>query len=61
MSKSSTHLPVPSATDHELWAHGEGVVCLIVSLTTDPPTVKGWWMLEDGSHVEAEVEVQGPG
>lgn len=36
---------VPSRTDLE--RHGmEEVVCLIVSLTTDPPTVRGWWLRE---------------
>jgi proteasome lid subunit RPN8/RPN11 len=52
-----TSAPVPSATDHDSWAHGPEVVCLIVSLTTSPPTVRGWW-LEGGQHREASVTVR---
>jgi proteasome lid subunit RPN8/RPN11 len=48
-----TSEPVPSRTDQENWWHGPNVVCLIVSLTTTPPTVRGWWMTEQGFH-EAE-------
>ncbi len=47
---------VPSATDHEQWGHGEGVVCLIVTLLADPPELRGWWMTET-EHREAEWEV----
>lgn len=47
-----TSAPVPSRTDHERWFWGPEVVCLIVSLTTSPPTVRGWWMAET-NHREA--------
>src|SRR5262249_51806389 len=53
-----TSPPVPSATDHRVWFHGAEVVCLIVSLTTSPPTVGTWWM-EEGQHREAAWEVTG--
>jgi [CysO sulfur-carrier protein]-S-L-cysteine hydrolase len=46
---------IPSRTDHEQWAHGEEVVCLIVTLVEDPPGMRGWWMTE-GKHREAEWE-----
>jgi proteasome lid subunit RPN8/RPN11 len=37
---------VPSRTDLE--RHGmEEVTCFIVSLTTDPPTVRAWWLTDD--------------
>ncbi len=46
---------VPSRTDLE--RHGmEEVVCLIVSLADDPPTVRGWW-LTDQDYREAEWEI----
>ena len=46
---------VPSRTDLE--RHGmEEVVCLIVSLTTNPPTVRGWWLTE-ANYREAEWEI----
>jgi proteasome lid subunit RPN8/RPN11 len=48
---------VPSQTDHRVWFHGEEVVCVIVTLTTCPPALRGWWMREDGGHDEAEVVV----
>jgi proteasome lid subunit RPN8/RPN11 len=47
---------VPSATDHAQWGHGKKVVCLIVTLTRDPPQMRGWWMSDEG-HREAEWEV----
>jgi [CysO sulfur-carrier protein]-S-L-cysteine hydrolase len=50
-----TSEPVPSRTDHEKWFHGPEVVCLIVSLLTDPPLARGWWMTEAGHH-EADWE-----
>ena len=55
-----TSAPVPSRTDHEQWLYGPQVVCLIVSLLTDPPTMRGWWMTE-GGHREAVLEVEGGG
>jgi [CysO sulfur-carrier protein]-S-L-cysteine hydrolase len=40
-----TSPPVPSHLDRELnW--GPAVVNLIVSLATEPPTVRGWWLTE---------------
>jgi proteasome lid subunit RPN8/RPN11 len=48
--------PVPSRTDIEKnW--GEGVMTLIVSLTTTPPMLRGWW-LEEAAFREAELEVE---
>jgi proteasome lid subunit RPN8/RPN11 len=51
-----TSAAVPSRTDHEQWANGSEVMCLIVSLLADPPSLRGWW-LEDGRHEEAVWEV----
>ncbi len=50
---------VPSRTDLE--RHGmEEVVCLIVSLTTAPPTVRGWWLTnQDYREVEWEITESG--
>jgi proteasome lid subunit RPN8/RPN11 len=48
---------VPSATDHEQWGHGEEVVCLIVSLLSDPPEMRGWWMNKT-EHLQAEWDVE---
>ena len=46
---------VPSRTDLE--RHGmEEVVCLIVSLAADPPTVRGWWLTE-ANYREAQWEI----
>ena len=53
-----TSEPIPSRKDLERNYHGPDVVNLIVSLTTDPPTVRGWW-LTDVAYREAEVEVAG--
>jgi proteasome lid subunit RPN8/RPN11 len=47
---------VPSATDHTQWGHGEEVMCLIITLTEDPPLMRGWWMSEK-QHSEARWEV----
>ena len=50
-----TSPPVPSRTDIEKnW--GTGVMTIIVSLATTPPTLRGWW-LEEASYREAEWEV----
>jgi [CysO sulfur-carrier protein]-S-L-cysteine hydrolase len=38
---------VPSATDHAQWMHGPEVVCLILSLLDDPPSMRGWLLDED--------------
>ena len=38
-----TSPPVPSRTDLERNGMGDGVVCLIVSLASLPPLVRGWW------------------
>jgi len=47
---------VPSRTD--LARHGmEEVVCLIVSLAADPPTVRGWW-LSEANYQEAEWDIK---
>jgi proteasome lid subunit RPN8/RPN11 len=46
---------VPSRTDLAR-SYGPDVVNLIVSLTTDPPTVRGWW-LTDTDYREAEWEI----
>jgi len=50
-----TSVPVPSKTDLEMtwWP---GVVSLIVSLATTPPTVRGWW-LTDVDYREAEWDI----
>jgi len=53
-----TSAPVPSAADHREWYHGPGVVSLILSLTTSPPTIRGWWLTDAGHH-EASWEVTG--
>jgi proteasome lid subunit RPN8/RPN11 len=47
-----TSPPVPSRKDRERnWS--EEVVNLIISLTTEPPTVRGWWLTASSSR-EAE-------
>jgi [CysO sulfur-carrier protein]-S-L-cysteine hydrolase len=38
--------PVPSRTDLERNGMGDAVVCLIVSLASTPPLVRGWWLGE---------------
>jgi proteasome lid subunit RPN8/RPN11 len=50
-----TSAPVPSRTDLERnwWPD---VVNLIISLATDPPTVRGWW-LTDVDYREAEWDI----
>jgi proteasome lid subunit RPN8/RPN11 len=55
-----TSPPEPSRKDLERNWHGPDVVHLIVSLTTDPPTLRGW-RLTDVAYQEAEVEVADPG
>ena len=50
---------VPSATDHAQWGHGEAVVCLIITLLENPPSLRGWWMSDQGESREAEYEVVG--
>jgi proteasome lid subunit RPN8/RPN11 len=52
-----TSEPVPSRTDLA-WSYYPGVVHLIVSLTTTPPHVRGWWLTET-DYREAEWEVVG--
>ncbi len=47
-----TSAPVPSRKDRER-NYSENVVNLIVSLTTTPPTVRGWWLTAE-SYREAE-------
>jgi proteasome lid subunit RPN8/RPN11 len=49
---------VPSRTDLEEWFYGDAAVCLIVTLTTSPPTLRGWWLGETG-YREAEWGVEG--
>jgi proteasome lid subunit RPN8/RPN11 len=49
--------PVPSRTDLARNYYPDAVT-LIVSLTTTPPTVRGWW-LTDRDYREAEWEVIG--
>jgi proteasome lid subunit RPN8/RPN11 len=49
--------PVPSRTDLAC-NYYPGVVHLIVSLTTTPPRVRGWWLTET-DYREAEWEVEG--
>ena len=46
--------PVPSRTDRE-WNYSPDVVTLIVSLASDPPAVRGWWLTEV-DYREAEWE-----
>jgi proteasome lid subunit RPN8/RPN11 len=51
-----TSKPIPSATDLAENSYGDSVIHLIVSLTTDPPLMRGWWLRED-SYAEAEFIV----
>jgi [CysO sulfur-carrier protein]-S-L-cysteine hydrolase len=48
---------VPSRTDLEQWFYGEAAVCFIVTLTTSPPTLRGWWLTAT-DYREAEWEVE---
>lgn len=48
---------VPSRTDLEQWFYGETAVCFIVTLTTSPPTLRGWWLTATDFR-EAEWEVE---
>ena len=43
MASPPTAPPVPSRTDREL-NYWPNVVHVIVSLTSDPPTVGAWWL-----------------
>jgi proteasome lid subunit RPN8/RPN11 len=47
--------PVPSGTDLERNNHGDSVVNLIVSLATDVPEIRAWW-LGPNDYQEADVE-----
>jgi proteasome lid subunit RPN8/RPN11 len=48
--------PVPSKKDRAMnWS--EGMVNVILSLTTTPPTVRAWWLTEEDCQ-EAEWQVQ---
>jgi proteasome lid subunit RPN8/RPN11 len=50
-----TTSPVPSRTDLERNTHGGGVVNLIVSLETEVPEIRAWW-LGSADYQEADVE-----
>lgn len=50
-----TSPPIPSQKDRER-NFSEEVVNLIISLATDPPLVRGWW-LTASSHREADWDV----
>jgi proteasome lid subunit RPN8/RPN11 len=49
--------PVPSRTDLERNAFGDGVVHFIISLLTDPATVRGW-RLGENDYREADWQVE---
>jgi proteasome lid subunit RPN8/RPN11 len=51
-----TSAAVPSRTDLAENFRGDSVVHVIVTLTTSPPTLRGWWLLPD-RYEEAEVIV----
>jgi proteasome lid subunit RPN8/RPN11 len=42
-----TSAAVPSKTDLAENYYGESVMHFIVTLTTEPPAVRGWWLLAD--------------
>jgi proteasome lid subunit RPN8/RPN11 len=48
--------PIPSKKDLARNFYGPGVVHFILSLTTQPPTVRGWW-LDSDRYREAGWEV----
>jgi proteasome lid subunit RPN8/RPN11 len=48
-----TSAPIPSKTDRER-NFSEDVLNLIITLTTDPPTVRAWWLTAD-EHREGEL------
>lgn len=50
-----TSPPVPSRTDRER-LYSEDVVCVIISLVTEPPSVVAWWLTAE-AHREAEMLV----
>jgi proteasome lid subunit RPN8/RPN11 len=50
-----TSPPVPSRTDLQRNNHGDSVVNLIVSLETDVPEIRAWWLGPD-EYQEADVE-----
>jgi proteasome lid subunit RPN8/RPN11 len=49
--------PVPSRRDRE-WNYSADVVTFLISLASDPPQVRVWWLTADG-YREAEWEVDG--
>lgn len=51
-----TSPPLPSKKDRER-SFDESVMSLIISLTTDPPVVQGWWLTPE-SHRPAEWRVE---
>jgi proteasome lid subunit RPN8/RPN11 len=51
-----TSEPVPSKTDLAENGYGDCVIHLIVSLTSVPPLVRGWWLRED-TYREAEFSL----
>jgi [CysO sulfur-carrier protein]-S-L-cysteine hydrolase len=51
-----TSAALPSRTDLAENFRADSVVHLIVTLTTSPPTLRGWWLLAD-RYEEAEVTV----
>lgn len=53
-----TSEPVPSKTDLAENHYGDSVIHLIVSLASDPPVVRGWWLRED-SFAEAAFSLIG--
>jgi proteasome lid subunit RPN8/RPN11 len=53
-----TSEPIPSRKDLERsWS--DGVINVIVSLTTTPPTVRAWWLSTEG-HSEARWTIREP-
>lgn len=51
-----TSPPVPSRKDRER-NYSEDVVSIIISLLTDPPEVRAWWLTAE-AHREAEMTVE---
>jgi proteasome lid subunit RPN8/RPN11 len=47
--------PIPSRTDLER-NYSEGVVSLIISLKSEPPQMRGWWLSAEG-YREADWEI----
>jgi proteasome lid subunit RPN8/RPN11 len=50
---------IPSRSDRERWYYGPEVVCLIISLSKDVPSVRGWWLPEGGPVEVAGITVAG--